>query len=207
MANIDYIGSVDTLYILNKIKNVLDNGYVAKDGTKQLSDENFTKALLDDLNANTTKLADIADGATKAEIADTLSAGTKIATITINGTATDVYIPAAVIDAVMSDTSENAVQNKVIKKYVDDAVGAVVTIEFKTVDNLPATGESNVIYLVPNGGSAPNAKDEYVWIASESRFEKIGTTTIDLSNYTQFSDFVEISTDDIDTMFATVWPS
>jgi len=207
MASIDYIGSVDTLYILNKIKNVLDNGYVAKDGTKQLSDENFTKALLDNLNANTTKLADIAEGATKTEIADTLSTGTKIATITINGAATDVYIPAAVIDAAMSDTSENAVQNKVIKKYVDDAVGAVTTIEFKIVDILPETGESNVIYLVPNGGSAPNAKDEYVWIASESKFEKIGSTTIDLSSYTQFSDFAEISTDDIDIMFATVWPS
>lgn len=34
----------------------------------------------------------------------------------------------AIIDTEMSDTSENTVQNKIIKKYVDDIVGNIQTI-------------------------------------------------------------------------------
>ena len=43
---INYIGSVDTLYILTKLKAVLQAGWVAKDGNKQLSDENLKEFLL-----------------------------------------------------------------------------------------------------------------------------------------------------------------
>ena len=73
------------------------------------------------------------DYATKQEIAgkqDTLVSGTNIKTIngeTILG-AGDITIQAGgTIDTAMSDTSENAVQNKVIKKYIDDLVGNILT--------------------------------------------------------------------------------
>jgi len=36
------------------------------------------------------------------------------------------------LDTTMSDTSENGVQNKVIKAYVDDAVKAEVTTQIET---------------------------------------------------------------------------
>lgn len=206
-TTVNYIGSVDTLYILNKIKSVLENGYVAIESGKGLSTNDFTTELMNTLTASADKLDDIAEGATKTSISNLLSTGTKVATITINDTPADIYIPQVTIDSAMSDTSENPVQNKIIKDYVDSAIGSVKTIEFKIVDRLPATGESNIIYLVPNEGSAPNAKDEYVWIASENAFEKIGSTTIDLSSYVQFDDLVEISTKDIDDMFSAVWPS
>ena len=71
------------------------------------------------------------DYATKQEIAgkqDTLVSGTNIKTIngeTILG-AGDIVIQAA-IDTAMSDTSENAVQNKVIKAYIDSLVGNILT--------------------------------------------------------------------------------
>ena len=71
------------------------------------------------------------DYATKQEIAgkqDTLVSGTNIKTIngeTILG-AGDIVIQAAV-DTAMSDTSENAVQNKVIKAYIDSLVGNILT--------------------------------------------------------------------------------
>lgn len=207
MATVNYIGSVDTLYILNKIKNVLDNGYVVKEDGKGLSTNDFTTELLNTLNEVSDKVDNIADGATKTSISNLLTEGIKVGTITINDTPSDIYVPQITIDEALNDTSTNAVQNKVIKKYVDDAVGAVVGIEFRVVDSLPATGENGVIYLVPNGGAAPNSKDEYVWIASENKFEKIGSTTIDLSNYVQFTDLVELATSKIDEMFDTVWPS
>jgi len=202
---INYIGSVDTLYILTKLKAVLQAGWVAKDGTKQLSDENFTSVLK-------TKLEGISAGATATSFTQTLAQGTKIGEITIDGTTINVYAPepqGITIDTQMSDVSENAVQNKVIKQYVDDAVGSVVGIEFRKVQALPQTGENGVIYLLPKSGTPPtgNVYEEYIWISSDSAYEKIGETSIDLSGYVQSSDLVEITTSDIDTMFATVFGS
>lgn len=70
------------------------------------------------------------------------------------------------------------------KKYVDDAVGALATITISVVSSLPTTGSSNVIYLVPKStAQTNNVYDEYVWVASTSKFEKIGDTEIDLSGY------------------------
>lgn len=61
---------------------------------------------------------------------DTLVSGTNIKTIngeTILGEG-DITIQAGgTVDTAMSNTSENAVQNKVIKKYIDDLVGNILT--------------------------------------------------------------------------------
>ncbi len=203
MATYNYIGNVDTLYILNKLKAVLEGGWVQKETGKGLSSNDFTDALL-------TKLNGIASGANSVSFNEIQSTGTKIATITIDGTDIDIYAPnsqSVTVDTAMSDSSTNAVQNRVIKQYVDDAVGSVVSIEFRTVATLPATGENGVIYLVPNGGTGSNTKDEYVWITSETRFEKIGTTDVDLSGYVQTTDLAEVTTSDIDAMFQTVFGS
>ncbi len=199
MSTINYIGNVDTLYILTKLKAVLENGWVEQESGKGLSTNDFTNALL-------TKLNGIAEGADAVSATAQLQSGTKVATITINGTDVDIYVPTAALpDTAMSGTSTNAVQNKVIKEYVDNAIGGITQIRFELVNTLPATGENGVIYLVPNGGSGSNVKDEYIWIESTSSFEKIGTTDVDLSNYVQYSDLVEVSTSDIDSMFSSVF--
>lgn len=93
--------------------------------------------------------ADIADMLTKTEAAstyqpkgeyattsqlsgkqDTLVSGTNIKTINGNSLLGegDITIQGGgTVDTAMSDTSENAVQNKVIKKYIDDLVGNILT--------------------------------------------------------------------------------
>lgn len=61
---------------------------------------------------------------------DTLVSGTNIKTINGNSLLGegDITIQAGgTVDTAMSDTSENAVQNKVIKKYIDDLVGNILT--------------------------------------------------------------------------------
>ena len=109
---------------------------------------------------------------------------------------------AVVMDTAMSGTSTNAVQNSVIKAYVDNAVGAVVGLSFEIVQTLPASGSPGVIYLMTNSGTSPNVYDEYVWISSQNAFEKLGTTDIDLSGYMLKTDMVAITTSEIDTLFA-----
>lgn len=221
--SIPYIGSVDTLYIINKIKAVLDGtnnlgpGYVPKESGKGLSQENFTTTLLN-------KLQGIQEGADAVEWSQIQQSGTKVATITINGTDIDVYIPtstAIIIDDAMSDSSTNPVQNRVIKNYVDTAVGAVIGLKFDAdttglgyasladLQTKHPTGENGTIYLVRNSGASANTKDEYFWNSAGSTpgYERFGSTDVDLSGYVQTTDLVEVTTSDIDTMFDTVFGS
>lgn len=57
------------------------------------------------------------------------------------------------------------------------------------VDQLPATGEKGIIYLVPKDGEAPDVHDEYIWIDSEQKFEFIGSTAVDLTDYVKNTDY------------------
>lgn len=66
-----------------------------------------------------------------------------------------------------------------IKAWVNNLMAG--KIQIKSVANLPTTGESNVIYLVPNNGTGNNVKDEFIWV--DGKFELIGTTAVDLSGY------------------------
>lgn len=53
---------------------------------------------------------------------------------------------------------------------------------FEVVSVLPATGLANKIYLVPSSEpQTQNALDEFIWV--DSAWEKIGSVSVDLSNY------------------------
>ena len=73
---------------------------------------------------------------------------------------------------------------------VASAVGKITSFEYKIVDSLPATtdGKKGVVYLVAHSGSTTNnVYDEYIFLPAEgstaARYEKIGTTDIDLTPY------------------------
>ena len=69
------------------------------------------------------------------------------------------------------------------KKYVDDAVGNIVSFGVQLVDQLPTENIStSTVYMVPSEKSEEqNVKDEYLYTAQG--WEMIGTTKVDLSNY------------------------
>lgn len=67
------------------------------------------------------------------------------------------------------------------KQEVVALINQITTINFKVVDELPGSGESNLIYLVKKEGSGDDVHDEYIWV--EGKWEKIGSTTVDLTNY------------------------
>lgn len=73
--------------------------------------------------------------------------------------------------------------NPATKKYVDDLVSTISTLSFQVVTELPTTDiQTNIIYLVPSTtSSGQNIYDEYIYI--NSTWEKIGSTSVDLSNY------------------------
>jgi len=131
--------------------------------------------------------------------------GTTVDSFTVNtATDKDIDIAVPVVDSAMSATSTNAIQNSVVKKYVDDAVKDITGISFEVVESLPATGATGKIYLVANSSSIEqNIYDEYIWLASTSTYEKIGSTNVDLSNY--LSESNEITEGGIDTIFTAIF--
>lgn len=54
-------------------------------------------------------------------------------------------------------------------------------VSFTVVEELPAEGETNVIYLVAEETAEQDIYAEYIWV--DGSFEKIGTTVTPISNY------------------------
>ena len=78
----------------------------------------------------------------------------------------------------------------IVKKQIADAVGGITSFEYRIVATLPAVseGRKGTIYLVAHSGStAQNIYDEYIFLPADgstaARYEKIGTTDIDLTPY------------------------
>lgn len=118
----------------------------------------------------------------------------------------DINILVPIVDYEMSDTSRNAIQNSTVKKYIDDAVKDISGITFDVVDELPSTGKTGVIYLVPSSSTmAQDVYNEYIWLSEKSAYERIGSTSVDLTGYLNEND--EITETQIDTIFTAVFDS
>ena len=78
-----------------------------------------------------------------------------------------------------------ALANYMTESEVNDAIAAAVVeatgIRFQSAESLPEAGEGNVIYLVPNGQSGNNVRDEYMWL--DGKWELLGSTAADLTGY------------------------
>lgn len=82
-----------------------------------------------------------------------------------------------------------------VNQQINKAVGKITSFEYNIVDSLPATteGKKGTIYLVAHSGSTnQNSYDEYIFLPAEgstaARYEKIGTTDIDLTPYAKKTD-------------------
>lgn len=109
------------------------------------------------------------------------------------------------------DTNFLATQ-RFVTDNVASAVGKITSFEYKIVDSLPAVpeGKKGTIYLVAHSGSTnQNSYDEYIFLPAEgstaARYEKIGTTDIDLTPYAKKTEIpTKVSQLGNDLHFATV---
>ena len=81
------------------------------------------------------------------------------------------------LESLAADKSLSANQGRILKEMI----AKLANLQIDIVDQLPSIGETNIIYLVKKSGSAPDIHDEYVFV--DGKWEKIGNTEIDLSNY------------------------
>lgn len=91
------------------------------------------------------------------------------------------------------------------KTEVNSLIGQIQTTHFEVVEELPETGESNVIYLVPKEGESQNVYNEFIWVNND--WELIGDTKADLTGYateawvnTQISGF--LNEDEIESLIS-----
>ncbi|MBR2493440.1 MAG: hypothetical protein IKB64_08315 [Paludibacteraceae bacterium] len=67
------------------------------------------------------------------------------------------------------------------QEEVNSLLGNLTRLTLQVVQELPEVGTEHIIYLVPNDESGNNVFEE--WIFIQSKWEMIGTTEVDLSNY------------------------
>ena len=148
------------------------------------------------------------DAVTKANALTTAGAeANKINTIKVNGVeskpdsskAVDITVPTKV-SALTNDSGYQTESQ--VSSSIATALGNITGISFRIVDALPETGENGIIYLIRHIHSdAGDSYDEYAWISSINKYEKIGNTDVDLSGYIKEDDLVPITTSEIDSMF------
>lgn len=67
------------------------------------------------------------------------------------------------------------------QEEVNSLLGNLTRLTLQVVQELPEVGTEHIIYLIPNNESGNNVFEE--WIFIQSKWEMIGTTEVDLSNY------------------------
>ena len=94
----------------------------------------------------------------------------------------------------------NAYTKTETDKAITKAMSEITSIKMEVVDALPDQGADGTFYLMLNGGVGNNIYDEYIYY--NARWEKIGTTEVDMSNYLKVTDIVEITDAQIDAILA-----
>lgn len=172
----------DIIDLQNKVANIINGTQVVGEATKATQDGEGN--VISTTYATVTALGDVK---TTAEKGVTDAAAAKSAADAAKEVA-DAAMPKAGGDftgaiTVLAPTGDT---NPATKKYVDDALGNITGVRFEVVENLPETGEAGVIYLVPHEHGQTDIYDEYIWVTD--KFEKIGSTDIDLSEYAKTAD-------------------
>lgn len=127
----------------------------------------------------------------------------KAVNIDLSGYAETSDLPTKTSDLTNDSDYQTSTQ---VQALIDSELAGITGIDFQVVTELPATGVKGTIYLLHNPTSATNVYDEYIWLTpagQEARWEQIGTTAVDLSNYWSMTDLVAITTAEIDTMMAS----
>lgn len=177
-------GHTERIEALEEQVENLDSNKVNKEDGKGLSTNDYT-------TAEKEKLTGIAAGAQVNVIESVKVNGTAQA---VSSKAVDITVPTKLgdltndknfIDNTVSNLTNYYLKTETYSKTeVNEMVGQIATIQISVVDSLPAVaeGKSNVIYLVAKTKSeTQNVYDEYLFTGTA--FEKVGDTTIDLSNY------------------------
>ena len=206
---------IATLETLVALVDQIKTRFVAKDGTKVLTDHNYdaaSKAKVDAINPaaphgatstkgglylpeDKSKLDGVQDGAQVNVIETILRNGTAM---TVAGKAVDIAVPTKISD-LTNDTDHQS------RTEILQLVASHSKVRMTIVETLPAAAgaEEGVIYLLPKmQGDVQNGYKEFMVI--DGAWEQIGdtATTVDLTDYIKLSDLRPITEDEIQAAFS-----
>lgn len=94
-------------------------------------------------------------------------------------------------------TNDTAAGTKAVYDFVTAALADITHFSAVIVESLPDTGDTNKLYLVAkaSGGTSDDGYDEYLYIGG--KWEKIGSTNIDLSGYLKKDDIHVLTNSEI----------
>lgn len=192
-----YLDNNGLLYVWKKLKDTfakkteLDEvkTVIPKNVTDLLDAENY--ALRSSVPTKVENLEDAGNYAKKSEIPHRIDGLEGI----------EAYAKVAAIPKKVAELEDYAdfVKKAELTEEVKGLIGNVKSIEFSVVEELPASGEKATIYLVSNTKGDNDAYDEFIWL--NDKFEKIGTTLVDLSGYLKAVDISSITNEEIDALF------
>ena len=111
---------------------------------------------------------------------------------------------AVTVDGTVTADGGNAVSGKAVYDFVTNAIAGISGFHAEIVSELPASGQSNILYLVAKSSAASgNGYDEYLYI--NGAWERVGSTDIDLSGYVQAADMHAITNTEISDIINQVW--
>jgi len=91
-----------------------------------------------------------------------------------------------------NSTNQQIPGAKAVYDFLTEALADITSFSFDVVHELPATGESNIIYLLDKGS------DIYIMHAYiNGAWVELGTTEIDLSNYWSKDELVALTNTEI----------
>lgn len=132
------------------------------------------------------------DGKIRAEMAEADDAIKEEYDSKFRETESELNIVKEDITTVSLSIDSEAESRKDADNALSERIDAITEFRYKVVDELPEEGESGVIYLVPQDREAPNTYDEFMWI--DGKFEKIGDTKPDLTDYVKRTDYATSAT-------------
>ena len=111
---------------------------------------------------------------------------------------------AVTVDGTVTADGANAVTGKAVYDFVTAAIAGISGFHAEIVSELPASGQSNILYLVAKSSAASgDGYDEYLYI--NGAWERVGSTDIDLSGYVQAADMHAITNTEISDIINQVW--
>lgn len=185
------------LYVWKKLKDTfvkkLELDEVKNSIPKNVSDlqdaDSYAKSV--DIPTKVESLSDATDYAKKIEIPHSVSE--------LDGM--DAYAKITALPKKVADLTDGAdyIKKAELTEEAKSLIGNTKALEFSVVEELPSSGEKSTIYLVSNSKAENDTYDEYIFV--NGKFEKIGTTSVDLSDYVKTSDITSITNEEIDTLF------
>lgn len=191
-----FLDKTGLTYFFDRLKTY----FVKQETGKGLSTNDLTNELKSNYDDAVTKANALTTAGAEANTINTIKVN-GVASTPDSSKAVDITVPTKV-SALTNDSGYQTESQ--VSSSIATALGKITGISFSIVETLPETGENGVIYLIADAHSDANdSYDEYAWISSVNKYEKIGNTDVDLSGYWDGETLVPMTTAEIDTMIAS----